>query len=110
MISNEAIKATLLRLESANDENRAEEDHFRFDAEELLYKPLYPTVDLHPMLRSFAGEEDALSAEFYQAIQRDPRFKNGFLMVILEFGKMNEQLTAMKQLCHELIAEIDREV
>ncbi len=110
LISSDAVKFSLLRLESAYKTNKAEEDHFRFDSEELLYKPLYELADLHPMLRSYGGEAGVLTPEYFDIYRTDPRIKNGFLMAILEFSVMNEQLAEMKGICEELIAEIDVEL
>ncbi|MBC8367628.1 hypothetical protein H8E52_09485 [bacterium] len=110
LISSTRIKSSLLRLESAYTANKAEEDHYRFDSEELLYKPLYHQVDLHPMLRDFTGETGVLSWDHFEVFMTDPRFKNGFLMVILELSKLNEQLEEMKGICMDLITEIDAEL
>lgn len=110
LISSDAIKSSLLRMESVFKANKAEEDHFRFDAEELLYKPIYELLDLHPMLRAYGGEAGALPPGYFDAYRTDPRIKNGFLMAILEFTVMNEQLAEMKGICEELIAEIDGEL
>ncbi len=110
LISSDAIKSSLLRLESVFKANKAEEDHFRFDAEELLYKPVYELMDLHPMLRAYGGEPGALPPDYFDAYRTDPRIKNGFLMAILEFSVMNEQLTEMRRICEGLIGEIDGEL
>lgn len=110
LISSDKIKSSLLKLESAYKENKAEEDHLRFDSEELLFKPIYENVDLHPMLRAVGGEADALSPDHFEIYKTDPRYKNGFLMAILEFTKLNEQLEEMKEICEDLIVEIDAEL
>lgn len=110
LISSPAIKNGLLRLESNYKENKAEEDHFRFDSEELLYKPLYEHVDLNPMLRDYMGITGVLDRDHFDVFFTDPKFKNGFLMVILELSKLNEQLEEMKRICNDLIAEIDAEM
>jgi len=110
LISSARIKSSLLKLESDYKANKAEEDHFRFDSEELLYKPMYDQIDLHPMLRDYMGETGVLVQEHFDVYRTDPRFKNGFLMVILECSKMNEQLEEMKGICEELITEIDAEL
>ncbi len=110
LITNDRIKSFLFRLEAAYQENKAEEDHLRFDAEELLYKPLYEQLDLGPMLRAYMGEADALSPDSFDPFREDPRIKNGFHLAILEFSKLNEQLEGMKTICLDLIVEIDREL
>jgi len=110
LISSDPVKSGLLRLEAAYKENKAEEDHLRFDAEQLLYLPLYAQVDLNPMLRSFGGETGMLPPDQFDPFFRDPRFKNGFLMAILEFGKLNGQLERMREICREVIGEIDGEL
>ncbi len=110
LITSETIKSALLRLEAAYKANKAEEDHFRFDAEELLYKPLYEMLDLHPMLRAYGGEAGALTPAYFDVYKTDPRIKNGFLMAILEFSVLNEQLVEMRGMCESLIQEIDMEL
>lgn len=62
------------------------------------------------MLRAYGGEAGVLPPDQFAAYLADPRIKNGFLMAILEFGKLNGQLEAMKALCEGLIAEIDAEL
>jgi len=110
LIRQEEIKAGLLRLQSATETNQAEEDHLRFDAEQLFYMPLYTQYDLHPMLRAYAGEKGVLTPEYFDGFHDDPRFKNGFLMAILEFTKLNGQMEQMVIMCQDLIAAIDEEV
>lgn len=110
LISNDGIKSSLLRLESAYKKNKAEEDHFRFDAEELLYKPLYEQVDLHPLLIDFESEAGILPQTHVGAYRLDPRFKSGFLMAILELSKLNEQLGEMRGICNDLVDSIDAEL
>lgn len=110
LITDEGIKSGLLRLEAAYKEHKAEEDHLRFDAEQLLYLPIYEQVDLHPMLRTYGGEAGALPPDQFDVYFTDPRIKNGFLMAILEFGKLNDQLAGMRELCEGLMGAIDGEL
>jgi hypothetical protein len=110
LITNDSIKSTLLNLESLYKQTKAEEDHFRFDSEELIYKPLYNLMDLHPILKKHMGENVVLTPELYGDFFTDKRVKNGFLMVILEFSKMNGQLEEIKALSEQLIATIDEEM
>ncbi len=110
LLSSDRVKSHLFRLEAAYLVNKAEEDHLRFDAEELLYKPLYEQLDLGPMLRDFMGETDALAPGHFDPFWVDPRIKNGFHLAILELSKLNEQLEGMRGICQDLIAEIDAEL
>ncbi|MEQ8927961.1 MAG: DUF6090 family protein [Fulvivirga sp.] len=110
LISNDTIKTQLLNLESMFMETKGEEDHFRFDSEEIIYKPLYNLVDLHPSLRKYGGEDVELNYEMYKNYFADIRVKNGFLMVILELSKMNGQLAQMKEVSQQLIKTIDLEI
>ncbi len=103
------IKSSLLRLESAYKIHKTEEDHFRFDSEEQLYKPIYEHVDLHPMLRDYSGELGVLGRDHFDVFWAAPKFMNGLLMVILEFSKMDKQLMEMKIICEEMITKIDSE-
>lgn len=110
LLTNDRLKASLLKLESLYKAYKAEEDHARFDSEELLYKPIYAGLDLHPMLRAFGGEADVLDWAYFDAIRTNPKYKNGFLMATMEFVKMNGQLQEMKALCEDMVAMIDRQV
>ncbi len=107
LLSDDRLKASLLKLESLYKAYKAEEDHARFDSEELLYKPIYATLDLHPMLRAYGGETNVLDWAYFDTIRSNPKYKNGFLMATMEFTKMNDQLPEMKALCGDMITMTD---
>ena len=46
------IKTTLLNMELLYKIMKDEEDHFRYDAEVLLYEPSYGMIDLHIAIKS----------------------------------------------------------
>ena len=73
----------------------------------MLYLPIYTQVDLHPLLRAFEGEEGVLTPEHFAALPQDPRFKNGFLMAIIEFSILNGLMEQMMLMCQDLITVID---
>ncbi len=106
IISNDSIKSLLLNLESLYKQTKAEEDHFRFDSEEIIYKPIYEIMDLNPMLKNYMDESQPLSRELFGTFFTDTRIKNGFLMAILEFSKMNAQLEEMKATTRNRLAWI----
>jgi len=110
IISNDSIKKMLLDLESLNKKTYAEEEHFRYDSEVLIYEPLYNVMDLHPVLQQAMGGNITLTAKNYGDYFKDRKLKNGFLMVILEFSTINGQLQEMKQLSERLIKSIDGEL
>jgi len=110
LIKNDSVKSMLLNLESLYKQTKAEEDHFRFDTEELIYKPLYSLVNLSPILRQYMGAEVEFSKDMFGDFFTDKRVKNGFWMVIVEFSTMNGQLTEMKEVSEQLIEIIDREM
>jgi len=110
LIKNDSIKSMLLNLESLYKQTKAEEDHFRFDTEELIYKPLYSLVNLSPILRQSMGAEVEFSKDMFGNFFTDKRVKNGFWMVIVEFSTMNGQLQKMKEVSENLIEIIDREM
>lgn len=118
LISNDAIKKTLLDIESLYKKMKSEEDHFRFDTETLIYQPLYAQMDLNPLVNDFeyrvsngeSGRDMGLSAEFFSEYLKSTKLKNGFAMTVLEFTTMNGQMREMKRMTQELVALIDAEV
>lgn len=110
LLTNDSVKTTLLVLESLYKQTKAEEDHFRFDSEELIYKPVYEMMDLEPTLNQYMGAEVVMDRKTYDAFFADFRTKNGFLMVLIEFSTMNGQLKEIRTISEGLIALIDREI
>lgn len=117
-ISNDSIKNILLNIESLYKKMKSEEDHFRFDTEILIYEPIYNLMDLTPLVNNFtynlsngqAGKNVTLSIENYRDYLKSTLIKNGFLMAVLEFGTMNDQMRVMKRMSEELIRLIDLEI
>ena len=95
-----------------------EEEHFRFDAEILLYEPSYGVLDLNPIVKNFtyqvtkgaAGENIELPKSNYETTLKDLKQKNGFVMAVYEFSVMNAQFNEMKTMCNSIIALIDNEL
>lgn len=118
LLTNPGIKDGLLDIEAMYRKLKGEEDHFRFDSETLLYKPLYATTDVDPMMQDYSfrmshgqsGRADALRPEDFTPLLENLEAKNGFWMAILEFGTMNEQMAVMRDRSRELLAEIDAEL
>lgn len=110
LISNDSIKESLLRLESLYKQLKAEEDHFRYDSEVLIYEPVYNALDHQLILKEHFGEEANLSYEIFSDFFNDMRIKNGFVMAGLEFMIMNDQLKQMKKLSEQLIEQIENEI
>jgi hypothetical protein len=118
LLSNDRIKHGLLDLESQYKKMKGEEDHFRFDAETLLYLPLYESMDLNPVVleaayratEGQAGMNGLLTPESFEGYLKNRMLKNGFVMTILEFQTMNEQMREMKLLSQTLMDEIDMEM
>jgi hypothetical protein len=118
LLSNDTIKHGLLDLESQYMKMKGEEDHFRFDAETLLYQPLYETMDLNPIVLDAAfhasngrqGKHGLLKPESFDGYLKNRMLKNGFVMTVLEFQTMNEQMREMKRLSQMLLDEIDLEM
>lgn len=118
LLSNDSIKHGLLDIESQYKKLKAEEDHFRFDSETLLYHPLYETMDLEPMTADYAyrvsngqaGRKGTLSAQAFEPLLANRKLKNGFSMTILEFDTMNGQMRQMRDLSHKLVRAIDDEM
>jgi uncharacterized protein DUF6090 len=118
LITNDSIKNILLNIESLYKKMKSEEDHFRFDTEKLIYEPIYALLDLNPAVNNYAyhvsdgqaGKDITLTAEYYGTYIKNFKIKNGFLMAVLEFGIMNEQMRNMKRMSEELIKLIDKEI
>lgn len=118
LISNDTIKNLLLDIQLLYTKMKSEEDHYRFDTEELIYKPLYSTMDLNPLVNNLqyqmsggqVGQNVVLDASYFKDFFKNTQLKNGFLMTIFEFDKMNGQMTEMKSMTDSLIWVIDREM
>jgi hypothetical protein len=118
LISNDSIKNGLLNLQALYKKLKNEEAHFRYDAEVLLYEPSYGVLDLNPIVKNFtyqvsggqAGENVVLPRANYEAMLRDIKQKNGFVMAVYEFTVMNAQFNEMKTYCNAIIALIDKEL
>ncbi|WP_445384076.1 DUF6090 family protein [Robiginitalea sp. IMCC44478] len=118
LISNDSIMNTLLNIETLYKKLKSEEEHYRFDTEELIYKPLYNTMDLNPMVNNFLyrvsdgaqGKDTPIPADYFDSFLQNTQIKNGFLMTILEYGTMNAQMQEMKEMAEALIILIDREI
>ena len=118
LISNDAIKKSLMDIELLYKIMKSEEDHYRFDTETLIYRPLYELMDLAPITANFeyrvsngsSGENAPLTAEYFSEYLQNKQLKNGFVMTILEFNKMNGQMREIKRMTGELIKLIDAEI
>ena len=118
IISNDSIKNGLLNLDSVYKKLKSEEEHFRFDAELLIYEPSYNILDLNPIVKNYtyqmsngmAGENLELPRSNYEKLLKDLKQKNGFVMAVYEFTVMNQQFEAMKELSNKLIELIDKEI
>ena len=118
LISNDSIKDLYLNMETLYKVMKDEEEHFRFDSEILLYEPNYSTIDLNPVVKVFtynisngeAGEKVELPTQQYDAMLKDLKQKNGFVMAVYEFSVMNGHLEDMKTMSLQLIDLIDEEL
>ena len=118
LISNDSIKTNLQNLESLYKLMKAEEDHYRYDAETLIYGPLYEIMDLNPLIQSHvfeltggkAGSTKKLNRDEFDIYIKNKKLKNGFVMASLEFGILNSQFQEMIQLSEVLIEQIETEI
>lgn len=117
-LSNPKVKDGLLDIEAMYRKLKGEEDHFRFDSETLLYRPIYRTTDLGPMMRDYGSRMangpqaggTGLEPAYFGPLLHDVEARNGFWMAILEFGAMNEQMRAMRARSAALLSDIDAEL
>jgi len=118
IISNDSIKTGLLDLQVLYNKLKNEEEHYRYDTELLLYEPAYGMLDMNDLIKSFtyqasngqAGENVTLSMANYEAMLKDIKHKNGFVMAVYELSVMNSQLNELKYLCNSLVRLINKEL
>ena len=117
-ISNARIKNQLLDIEALYKKMKSEEDHYRFDTEQLIYSPLYEMMDLNPMVQNLefsasngqAGNDAVLTEQYFADYLKNIKLKNGFVMTVLELNTMNDQMRQLKAQSEALIASIDDEM
>jgi len=118
LISNDSIKNTLLNIETLYKKLKYEEEHFRYDAEVMLYEPSYEILDLNPIVKNYtyqmsngrAGKNVNLPKANFELMLKELKQKNGFVMASYEFTFMNAQLKEMKSKCEDLIEIINIEL
>lgn len=118
LISNDTIKTMLFNLESLYKINKAEEDHFRFDTEVLIYQPLYELMDMKVMVESIGmsisarqlKSQQSITPKLFEEFLKNIKLKNGFTDVVFEFPILNDHLANMKKMSQQLIQIIDREI
>ena len=118
LISNDSIKSILLNMETLYKVMKDQEEHFRYDAELLLYEPSYNMMDMNSIVQNYTykvtngsmGEDRNLSQQEYDNMLKDTKQKNGFVMAAYEFEAMNRQFNEMKLMCNNLIVLIDKEL
>lgn len=118
LLSNHDITKQLLDIEALYVKMKSEEDHYRFDAETALYRPIYELMDTEAMTADFAwrvtggkeGRARAVTAASFEPLLESRTIKNGFVMTILEYGTMNAQMAEMRERCRKLIEKIDWEI
>ncbi len=118
LISNQEIKNVLLELEKVYKVTKDEEEHFRFDSEELLYKPYFEKIDCYPLVENFKyqisqgqiGKNIPISKIEINKMLKDLTQKNGFVMAAFEFDALRTQFQNMKNICNDAISLIDEEI
>lgn len=118
LIKNDSIKTMLLDIESLYKVMKAEEDHYRFDTETLLYEPIYEMLDLNPMVESYAfrasngqtGKNRELTKKTFEDFFKNIKLKNGFVMTVAELTTINGMFVEMKEISVKLISTIDQEL
>ena len=107
-----------MNIETLYKKLKYEEDHYRFDIEENLYKPIYSMLDLNPMLNSYTflmsngtqGKDSPLTEKYYKNFFKSVSIKNGFILTTFQFSVMNAQMEEMKNMSLKLIDIIDSEI
>jgi hypothetical protein len=109
-ITNDSVRSSLIVLESLYKQAKEEEDHFRYDAETLIWDPVYHLMDLGPLINLHMGKEVTLQRTDYDAYFADKRAKNGMFMAQLEFSTMNGQVQEIVRRSAGLVELIDKEL
>lgn len=117
LISSDSIKTLLFNMESLYKVNKAEEDHFRFDTEVLIYQPLYELMDIKMMVESLGMQVGTqplkgtpLPPSLFNDYLKNIKLKNGFTSAVFEFTVLNEHLIRLKAMSEQLITTIDQEL
>lgn len=117
-IGNARIKNQLLEIEAGYLQMKSEEEHFRYDTEQLIFTPIYEFMDLQPLVGSYeyrvsggkSGKPVVLAPERFEPYFKSLKLKNGFSMAILELGTLNGQMEQLKAQCQALVAAIDTDI
>jgi hypothetical protein len=118
LISNEKIKKRMLDINLLYKKYKAEEDHFRFDTENNIYKPLYANIDLNPIINNGeyyfnqgkSGTHMPFADDFFVEFLHNQNVKNGFVLAVLEFTTLNGHMQKMINESQQLIKAIDVEL
>lgn len=117
LLANSRVKRDLLEIEALYGKMKSEEDHYRFDTETALYKPIYDVMDTEALtadadfqLSGGKSGRRAVTAETFTPMLRNNTIKNGFMMTILEYGTMNVQMEELQRRRRSLIAVIDADL
>jgi hypothetical protein len=82
---------------------KSEEDHYRFDIEELIDKSLFAAMDLTELINRLTcymnegkeGQDITLNEEYFAGYLKNGMLKNNFIMTILKFNTTNTPMTNM---------------
>ena len=118
IISNDAIKNGLLNLDLTYKKIISNREHLRHDLEQYFYDPWFETVDLDPMVQSFAfyantGEFDGnieLSRQELDELLNNKVFKNGFVLSVFTNSLIIDDYKTMKALNQKVAKLIDAEI
>jgi len=118
IISNDAIKDSLMDLQLLYKKMKSDEDHMRFDFEGYVFKPFFDTVDISPMTKNYvykltdgqAGERAVLSRDAIEKLLQDMTYKNGFTLAVFMQNVINAEFEEIKSESIRLVELIDREL
>jgi len=118
IISNDAIKDSLMDLQLLYKKMKSDEDHMRFDFEGYVFKPFFDTVDIRPMTKNYvykltdgqAGERAVLSRDAIEKLLQDMTYKNGFTLAVFMQNVINAEFEEIKSESIRLVELIDREL
>ena len=118
IISNHAIKDSLMDLQLLYKKMKSDEDHMRYDFEGYVFKPLFDAVDINPMTKNYvykltdggAGERVELSRDAIETLLQDVKYKNGFTLAVFMMTLINSEFEDIKLKSLKLVELIDQEL